>query len=130
MTELCIYPLCKRKAVREELCFLHAVHFAGPKPEKPKKKIAQYSKKRIKQNRELKNIVDDLKLVDPYCSIRSPVCTGRGQGSNHKQKRSPDNLTKKSNLELSCNACNQYCEDHPEWAKENNHFISKFSKAV
>ena len=65
---------------------------------------------------------------DDSCQIKSPVCTGKAQGANHKQKRSPKNMLDKKNLERSCNACNRYVETHVEWAKENGHSVSRFKK--
>lgn len=92
------------------------------------KPIANFSKKREKVNREYRKIVKEKIEANPECVVKSPVCTFFAQGLNHKQKRSPKNLTKESNLENCCNACNGYIESHPEWAKANGHFISKFKK--
>lgn len=96
---------------------------AAPKP------IAKESKKRAAQNRKYRKDVGEAIATDPRCHINSPVCTGEAQGMNHKQKRSPDNLNKKTNLEHACNACNGYVETHPEWAKENGHQVSRFALA-
>lgn len=32
-----------------------------------------------------------------------------------------------SKWEPSCNPCNTYCEDHPEWAIENGHKESRLA---
>jgi hypothetical protein len=95
---------------------------------KEKKPIAKISKKAKQNNKNLKKIVNDLKLVSPYCELRSPVCTGVIQGSDHTQKRSPKNLLDKANIKGSCNACNLYKESNPGWAEENGHSVSRFKK--
>jgi len=102
----------------------------GTKQPTPKKMnvIAKVSDKRKIVNREYKKIVKGKLKENPLCEIKSPECTGKAQGLNHKQKRSPKNLTKLSNLENACNACNGYVERHPKWAKENGHSKSRFSK--
>lgn len=48
-TGYCTYPLCSRKEERGGFCFLHAIHFAGAKVDKPKKPIAKVSDKKKKQ---------------------------------------------------------------------------------
>lgn len=99
-----------------------------PKPEKAKKPIAPRSEKRIKEQKEYVKIVKAAAKVDDRCKIKSPVCVGKMDGFNHKQKRSPANFLKVDNLENSCSPCNGYCEAHPEWAKNNGHSISRFKK--
>lgn len=101
---------------------------AKPVEKEKLKGIANFSKKRVKKNREYKKIVQKKIEENPVCEIKSPVCTYWAEGLNHKQKRSPKNLIEEKNLENSCNACNGYCETHPVWAKEHGHFISKFQK--
>jgi len=100
------------------------------KTEKPKDKkpIARQSEKRKTEQPKYKKIVKEMLAQNPNCEIKSPVCTGKAQGLNHKQKRSPKNLLDKANLERSCNACNLYIEEHPDWAQENGHQISRFKK--
>lgn len=63
-----------------------------------------------------------------FCELKSPVCTGTAQGLDHLQKRTEKNLMDKANLKRSCNACNQFKEDNPEWAIENGFHISRFKK--
>ena len=96
------------------------------KPQKEVKAIAKMSAKRKEVNKEYKKIVKSKLKENPDCVVKSPECTGKAQGLNHKQKRSPKNLTELANLENCCNACNAYIETHPKWAKANGHFISRF----
>lgn len=92
------------------------------------RKIAARSKKRIREQLKYLKIVAEKMSESNLCEIRSPVCTGVAEGLDHIQKRSPANWLKKDNLQRACNACNQYKETHPVWAKENGHSISKFKK--
>jgi hypothetical protein len=98
-----------------------------PEEKKPKP-IAKMSAKRKVENKALAAIVKELMTICPDCQIKSPVCTGKAQGSDHTQKRSPKNLLNKKNIKLACNPCNLYKEEHPEWAKKNGHSISRFVK--
>lgn len=115
---------------RDEFCFLHAKHFAGQKIIEKPKPIAKESKKRKEENKAYKKIVKGMIAEDPVCELKSPVCTGKAQGADHLQKRSPSNLTKRNNLKRACNACNGYKENNPKWAKANGHSISRFKKSA
>lgn len=130
MSEICTFPLCTRVEERNGFCFLHAIHFAGEKIKTKPQPIAKVSEKRKEINKEYKKISKAKMKVDDRCKVKSPVCTGKAQGQNHKQKRSPKNLIDINNLENSCNACNQYIENNTEWAKNNGHLISRFKKTV
>ena len=122
----CNFPGCNRIESRDGYCFLHAVHFAGPKVKEMPKPIAKESEKRKKEKVVYTAQVKAIIAENPNCRINSPDCTGKAQGANHKQKRSPANYTKIDNLEGACNACNLYCETHPVWAEANGHQISRF----
>lgn len=54
MSEDCFFPLCHRKADRNDYCFLHAVHFTGAKEKAAPKPIAKQSVKKKKELRDLK----------------------------------------------------------------------------
>jgi len=98
-------------------------------PEKKKQKpIAKVAKKRKEVNKKYSVIVKEMLAESDRCEIQSPECTGKAQGLNHKQKRSPGNIIRKENLERACNACNGFCERNPKWAIENGHQISRFKK--
>jgi hypothetical protein len=90
--------------------------------------IPHQSKKRVKDQREYVKIVKEAAKVDDRCKIKSPDCTGKMEGLNHKQKRSPKNLLMITNLERACNACNNFVENNTAWAKANGHLISRFKK--
>lgn len=108
----CDGPLCRRP--KKE-----------PKPVKP---IAKMSAKRKVEQRQYSKGVSEAIAADPFCKVKSPVCTGKAQGQNHKQKRSPKNWLLPENRENCCNACNLYIELNKDWAEKNGHFISRFSK--
>ena len=128
VTGQCAFPNCKSAEDRGGYCIGHAKMFAGAKVKEPPKPIAKESPKRAKENRKYRKEVGKALESDPRCHINSPVCTGEAEGMNHKQKRSPNNISKKSNQEHSCNACNNYVEANPVWAKENGHQVSRFAK--
>jgi len=54
MSEDCSFPLCNRKTDRNGYCFLHAVHFTGPKAKEAPKPIAKVSEKKKKALKSLK----------------------------------------------------------------------------
>ena len=124
----CIFPLCNSKAVRDEFCVSHAKYFAGEKEVKPKKAIPIKSVKRLAEDKLYKKIVKELLALHPGCKIKSPVCTGKAQGLDHLQKRSPKNYLQRSNLIPACNACQLYKEENPEWSNKNGTSISRFKK--
>lgn len=101
-----------------------------PDPKKGKKPIPKKSEKRKTEDKEYRKLVKELIGKDGRCQVNSPKCTGKAQGLNHKQKRSPKNLLKKDNVTPCCNACNLYIELNGEWAKKNGHFVSRFEKTV
>lgn len=130
----CRFPLCKRHAVKDGLCIGHRIYagekITNPTPTKkataPKKPIAKKSAKRIKDDAEYKRIVKELHAKSDRCEINSPVCTGKSQGLHHMKKRSPSTLKDPTNLKRSCNRCNLYMEEHPDWAAEKGFSISKY----
>lgn len=124
----CQFPLCKRHAEKNGFCIHHRIYASEKMTEKKPVPVKKVSAKRKVVDKEYKKIVKDLLGKNKRCEVKSPVCTGIAQGLNHKQKRSPKNITKLDNLERACNACNLYIEQNPVWAKEHNHFISKYKK--
>lgn len=52
MSDECSFPTCKRMPERNGYCFLHAVHFTGPKVKEAPKPIAKVS---VKKKKELKD---------------------------------------------------------------------------
>lgn len=83
------------------------------------KRLNPYSRKRAKINRVYSALSKQYVLDNPYCAIKSPVCTGRTQAPHHKRGRIGSNLTDTEHMIPSCNACNGYVEVHDEWAREN-----------
>ena len=122
----CVFYRCERIAEHAGYCFLHKQYSSVPAPAKVKVAIAKVSEKRKVVNREYDNIKKEILGADNLCKIKSPACTGIAQGLNHTVKRSPSNLTKRSNLVASCNPCNNFLESNSKWALTNGHTISKF----
>lgn len=108
---------------------LQAKKLGQAKPEEKKiYRIPLKSAKRKIQDRKYIKKVKAQVEKDNRCKIKSPVCTGFMQGFDHIQKRSPLNVLEDKNLLPACNACNQYKEQHPKWARDNGFDISKFKK--
>lgn len=124
---MCKFPNCRLHPQPNGYCIGHQA-FASFKPVKVPKKINNESEKRKQDDKKYKKIVKELAAKSNKCQIKSPVCTKIMEGLHHIVKRSPDNLLDKNNLLRSCNACNNYCEDHPKWALENLVSKSKFKK--
>ena len=98
-------------------------------PEKKKvQPIAKMSAKRKEVNKEYNKIKKEKLAKDDRCKIKSPDCTGKAQGLDHLQKRSPSNLIKIDNLIQACNGCQLYKELNPIWATNNGFSISRFKK--
>ena len=90
------------------------------------KPIANFSEKRKKVNVIYDAESRRFRKDNPDCVIKSPNCTGRTQGVNHKKGRGKY-LLDKSTWEPSCNSCNVYCEDHTNWAIDNGHKESRLT---
>lgn len=86
MSDECTFPTCHRIAERNGYCFLHAVHFTGPKVKEAPKPIAKQSQKKKKALKDLKpqrdlqaewfiKKVEELKGVCMECGgeTRNPV---------------------------------------------------------
>ena len=125
-TEICIFPLCKQYAVRDEFCLSHAKYFAGEKQVKKPVRISIHSVKRMAEQRLYRKIVKEMLEEDPRCEIKVPGCTGIAEGLQHKVKRSVKNLLNRKNLLRSCNSCNTWIENHPLEAIAMNVSASKF----
>lgn len=123
----CQFPICPIHS-NSKYCIRRAVGSLIPEAIKKVYNIPKRSKKRIIEQKEYLGKVKAAAAIDDNCEIRSPVCTGKMQGFNHPQKRTPKNWLDPKNHERSCNECNGYIEIHTEWAKEHGHFISKFAK--
>lgn len=128
MIDTCVFPTCSRKSEVHNYCFLHKIYSSSPAPVAPKKAINKVAEKRKSVNKEYNKVKGAILKADGRCKVNSPACTGKAQGLNHKQKRTPANLVKLTNLEACCNACNEYIETHADWAKANGHFVSRFNK--
>jgi len=127
---LCKFPGCKRHPQKNGYCIGHSIYgpTASANNRSGYKVIKPKSEKRTESDKEYSKIVAELLKKSPMCKVKSPVCTKKAQGAHHKQKRSPKNINDKKNLIECCNMCNNYIEEHPDWATENGFSISRFAK--
>lgn len=125
--QTCEFPICPIHQ-NTKYCIRRVVGSVIPEPVKKIYNIPAQSKKRIKEQRIYVAKVKEAAAENDNCEVKSPVCTGKMQGFNHKAKRSPKNWLDSNNLEKCCNMCNGFIENNTEWAKEHGHFISKFKK--
>ena len=94
--------------------------------DKQQKRIATYSCKRKEENKIYDAESKEYRKQNPECAIKSPICTGRTQGVNHKKGRGKY-LLDKSTWESACNPCNWYCEQNHQWAVDNGHKESRLA---
>ena len=125
--QTCEHPICPIHS-NTKYCIRRTVGAVIPEPVKKYKKLQPRSEKRIKEQLIYVAKVKAAAKEDDSCEVKSPVCTGKMQGFNHIQKRSPKNWLDSKNLEKCCNMCNSFIENNTEWAKEHGHFISKYKK--
>lgn len=129
-TNYCIFPLCSRPVERNEFCFLHAKHFAGPKPDKVKPPIAKQSPKRKKEQKVYVRIVKRKLKENELCQVKAEGCKGKATGLHHPLKRSPATWLNESELIPCCDPCNLWIELNPEKAIELGFSKSKFTPVV
>ena len=99
-----------------------------PPAEKKRYKIAQYSKKRQRANREYAAKTRPL-WQDIPCKIRSPECSGISQGMHHLEgKETIEKLLNTDKMIPCCNPCNGYVEKFPKWAQERGFKLSRLKK--
>lgn len=128
MSQLCKFPNCNRISEKDGYCIGHTkIMRGGPTVKQPPKPIAKKSKKRIREDKEYKRVSKELNSRSGNCEIKSPVCTGKSEGLDHAKGRVGKNFIDKKYLKRACNACNQYCSDHPAWAADNAHAISRLA---
>lgn len=111
---MCKHPTCEGECRR-------------PKKEKKRYVIPKVSKKRAIVNRLYDVKARQYRKENPYCKIKSPVCTKITEGVHHmKGKATHQLLMDERYWEPACNACNSYVEAFSTWAYENGHKISKY----
>jgi len=122
----CSWPTCSDPATHGIHCFQHYRVYGTTKNEKPKQNpIPVKSAKAKDQHKEYLKIVKEMMKESDQCEMRTPVCTGKAEGLQHKKRRGK-NLLNKEFLIRSCNMCQDYVEKHPKWAIENDLAISKY----
>jgi hypothetical protein len=113
MSRQCNHPTCGETCRR-------------PKKEKKRCRLRPYSLKRQAINKVYNPEARQFVKNNPKCAINSPNCTGRTQGVHHKKGRG-SYLMDKSTWIPACNPCNDYCEDHSQWAIDNGHKESRLT---
>lgn len=126
MSDSCSFPNCSRHPQSNGYCVGHQA-FASFKQVKVPKGLNKVADKRKEEDKEYKKIVAQMASTGKKCEIKSPVCTKVMEGLHHMKKRGKHYLDRKF-LKRSCNPCNRYLEEHPDWAMENGHSVSKFKK--
>lgn len=126
----CEWPTCSDHALDgKQYCYQHNRVYGKTTPTITAPVVATIPKKNSKtiaRDNEYKKILKVLLAISDRCELRTPVCTGKAQGLDHVQKRSPINHLDLSNLKRACNACNGYKEDHSAEAKAMGLSKSKF----
>lgn len=98
-----------------------------PKVNQPVK-IAQFSKKRQKANREYAE-KSRPRWVGKQCKISAPGCTGMAQGIHHKKGKSSIELLLDERFWIqSCNNCNTWVELYPAEAEKKGFKLSRLKK--
>jgi len=91
-------------------------------------KIAQFSKKRQKANREYADKSRPY-WVGKQCSIKAAGCSGMAQGIQHKKGKSSVELLMDEKYWIpSCNHCNQWVEIFPAEAEKKGFKLSRLKK--
>lgn len=138
---LCKYPGCRSAGEHEGYCLFHyklksKAHGSSlpqeivveEKKTVKQKRIQKVSKKRTEiQRKQLTPLKKQLiKKHGDKCMVKSPVCIGHPCYLQHNRGRiGDDNLTNPENIILSCNPCNTFIEDNPQWAKERGFKLTK-----
>lgn len=107
-------------------------------PEQTRVVIPKVSQERKEVNKEYSKRYKKEKGKKTKCEYKiKGVCTGNIQGYNHPAgKHSKERLLNLKDGKFCCNACNQYCEDHPEKAmalgfiKKRNTQIKKYGNNI
>lgn len=73
------------------------------------------SKRKQSEHRKYVAIAKEYLAENPYCHIKSPVCTFHSECVHHKKGRGIY-LPKTEFFAASCILCNGYVEDHKQWA--------------
>jgi len=100
------------------------------KPAKEKKpgKIAQFSKKRQRANRQYSEKSRPM-WKGKHCAISAPGCTGTAQGIHHKKgKSSIELLLDEKHWIPACNHCNAWVEIFPIEAEKKGFKVSRLKK--
>lgn len=129
MAALCEFPGCKSYSRTGKYCIGHARIF-GDKPAPSKHlPIAKQSDKEkdIKKQLKKKYKVFLSQPENLLCAIKSPECTKLATCVNHTNGRGA-NVLNEEDWEPSCEHCNNYIEEHHQWAKERGHKKQRHKK--
>jgi len=99
-----------------------------PKKEKKRYVIPKRSANRKTEDKIYFELRETFLKQRPYCEINSPVCTGPATCVHHTRSRGIYLLAQNTWM-ASCHHCNNYIEDHDQWARDNGFKKSKFTPA-
>ncbi len=120
----CEFPNCNNHSINGQYCIGHAKMMNDRTVIKPKG-LRKRSEKTAELMKTYKPRVKAF-LARPeneVCLILSPVCTVKATAVNHKKRRGI-NLLEEKYWEPCCPRCNNWIEQHPDWAIQNGHLIS------
>jgi len=112
---------CKHATCEGETCRREKKEKAAPK------KIAKFSKKRQKVNREYFKLAAQFIKDNPVCEMKLEGCTYWAQHPHHLKGRTGDLLTDKTYWKAACDNCNRRAETHSKEAMETGNKLSKFA---
>lgn len=118
---------CAGKVEHDGYCFNHKYLSDVPEVKAKVKPIAHHSKKRAKDQRAYRKIVQEMLEENPLCEIKEDGCQILATGCHHQRKRTPATILDKKYLKRSCDNCNTWCELFPVEAIEKGHSHTKFN---
>ena len=86
---------------------------------KPRKPIANRSKKRLAQESEYSKLRKVFLTIHNKCEVNG--CSKEATDIHHVIGRIGDRLTDQDNFLAVCREHHRYIEEHPEWAKANGY---------
>src|SRR5687768_4799524 len=114
MTTNCRHITCEGETCRRE------------KPQRKIYRIRKVSKKREGVNREYFKRSRIFRKANPLCAIKAEGCSKLTEGVHHMRgKENLEKLMDENYWLPACNRCNNYCESHSAWARENGFKLSK-----
>ena len=124
----CEFPACKREATSGVYCYGHKRLMGVSGPVKVSAPVKKESEKMKDIKAILKKKYPAFLKTRPFCNIKSPVCTKIATCVNHTRGRGRDEILNEDTWEASCEHCNGYIEQHPDW-NQGQHKLSRHKKS-